>query len=205
MRVVGSGLGRTGTHSLKVALEQLLGEPCYHMVEVFAHPDHVAVWHAAARGEAVDWRALLDGYEAVVDWPAAAFWSELAEVYPDAIILHSERADAEAWWTSATKTIFEHLRRPADPGDPWRAMVDDLFADRFGAAQDDPAMAIAAYERHNADVRASADPARLVIWRPGDGWEPLCEALGVPVPDEPFPVTNTTAEFRAMAGLDQES
>lgn len=202
MRVVGSGVGRTGTHSLKVALERLLGAPCYHMAEVFSHPEHVAVWHAAGRGEAVDWDALFDGYAAAVDWPASAFWAELAEQYPDAVILHSERADAQAWWRSADATIFVPLRTPPAPDDAWRAMVDDVFARRFVASADDPAAAMAAYDAHNADVRERADRDRLVVWRPGDGWEPICAALGVPVPDEPFPVTNTTAEFRAMFGLD---
>ena len=77
LRVVGAGLGRTGTHSLKLALEQLLGGPCYHMVEVLGRPDQAAVWSRAARGEEPDWTTFLAGYEATVDWPAASFWREL--------------------------------------------------------------------------------------------------------------------------------
>lgn len=72
IKVVGAGLGRTGTTSLKAALEQLLGGPCHHMFEFFVHPEQVSPWHAAARGEAVDWAALLAGYDAVVDWPGAS-------------------------------------------------------------------------------------------------------------------------------------
>src|SRR5438445_5778536 len=83
MRVVGAGLGRTGTHSLKLALERLLGAPCYHMVEVFEHMDHVPMWHAAIRGEPVDWRPVLGGYAAIVDWPGAAVWRDLASAYPE--------------------------------------------------------------------------------------------------------------------------
>ena len=60
---------------------------------------------------------------------------------------------------------------------------------------------IAAYERHNDEVRAGVPPERLLEWCPGDGWEPICERLGLPVPDEPFPKTNSTEDFRALAGL----
>ena len=85
LRVVGAGLGRTGTMSLKLALERLLGAPCYHMAEVFVHPEHVAVWHAAARGEPVDWHALFAGYAAAVDWPVGSFWPEVSAAFPDAL------------------------------------------------------------------------------------------------------------------------
>jgi hypothetical protein len=78
LRVVGAGLGRTGTNSLKLALEQLLGGPCYHMFEVFGHPDSIPRWVDAVEGRPVDWDALMNGYRAAVDWPAAAFWRELA-------------------------------------------------------------------------------------------------------------------------------
>lgn len=191
LRVVGAGLGRTGTLSLKLALERLLGGPCYHMLEVFEHPAHVAQWHAAARGEPPDWRELLAGYRAAVDWPASAFWPELARAFPDALVLLSVR-DADAWWRSAEKTIFPTIGRAAGE---WRAMIDALFAARFTPHVDDRAAATEAYERHNARVREEVPAHRLLEWRPGDGWEPLCAALELPVPDEPFPHANTTEEF----------
>ena len=103
MRVVGAGLGRTGTHSLKLALEQLLGQPCYHMAEVFEHLDHIPTWHAAYRGEPVDWRNVLGDYAAIVDWPGAGVWQQLADAYPDAVILLSTRRDARTWLTSARR------------------------------------------------------------------------------------------------------
>src|SRR5262245_52291601 len=105
MRLIGAGLGRTGTLSLKIALEKLLGGPCYHMMEVLAHPDHVALWTGAARGRMPDWHALFGGYRAVVDWPAASFYRELMQAFPDAVVLLSLR-DAESWWRSAHATIF---------------------------------------------------------------------------------------------------
>jgi hypothetical protein len=196
LRIVGAGLGRTGTLSLKVALEKLLGAPCYHMAELIAHPDHVAIWHAAARGEAVDWRALFSGYRAAVDWPAAAFWEEIAAAYPDALILLSVR-DAESWWKSASTTIFPTAQHAPDRA--WRDMIDALFTNRFTRDLTDREACIAAYERHGAHVRAAAPRDRLVEWRPGDGWEPLCRALGIPAPAEPFPHTNTSEEFLARA------
>jgi hypothetical protein len=192
LRVVGAGLGRTGTLSLKAALERLLGAPCYHMAEVFAHPEHVAGWHDASLGRMPDWRRFLSGYAAAVDWPAASFWPELSAAFPDAIVLLSWR-DPQAWWESASQTIFPSSRK-VPPG-PWRTMLDTLFTERFTPELDDRAACIGAFERHNAQVRASVPARRLLEWQAGDGWAPLCKALGVPVPDEPFPRTNTREQF----------
>lgn len=198
--VVGAGLGRTGTMSLKLALEKLLGGRCYHMLELFGRPDDIPVWHAAMRGEPYDWKALLSEYVATVDWPACAVWHQLSEVNPNAIVLLSTR-DADGWWRSCDNTIFEVMRRGEDERMPeWAAMVRDMFAKTFTPDILDRDAAIAAYERHNEEVRATADPARFVEWHPGEGWEPICTALGVPVPDEAFPHANTTDEFRARAG-----
>jgi Sulfotransferase domain len=204
LRVVGAGLGRTGTHSLKVALERLLGGPCYHMIEVLGRPDQRDVWAAAVRGEVVDWASFLAPYRATVDWPAAAFWKELSLAAPDALVVLSTR-DAAAWWKSASETIFAVLARGGGPdgeGFPELAMIEALIETRFTPDWRDRASAIAAYEAHNARVRAEVPADRLVEWRPGDGWEPLCAALGVDLPAEAFPHLNSTAEFRAMSGLD---
>ncbi len=205
LRVVGSGLGRTGTMSLKSALEILLGGPCYHMIECFAHPEHPAQWHAGIIGEPVDWESLLDGYVASVDWPAAACWKELAAHNPDALILHSERP-ADEWFRSANDTIFEGFKHPVPADDPrsgaWIDMAQAMLTERFTPDFLDRDAAVAACEAWNADVRATAPADRLLIWRTGDGWAPICEALGMPVPDQPFPHTNTTAEFRERSGLD---
>jgi hypothetical protein len=204
LRIVGAGLGRTGTNSLKLALERLVGEPCYHMLEVFSHPEHVPVWTAAGRGDAVDWDGLFAGFGATVDWPGATFWREIAGAFPDALVLLSTRSSASAWWRSADDTIFTHLRQPAAPEMArWREMVDAAIVQRFPGVPDDADTAMASYEAHNAAVRAEVPPDRLVDWQPGDGWAPLCGALDVPIPDEPFPHVNTTADFRKMAGLDR--
>ncbi len=203
LRVVGSGVGRTGTMSLKAALERLLGGPCYHMIECFARPDDPPAWHAAIRGEDVDWGPVLGDYVATVDWPAASCWKQLATANPDALILHSERP-AEDWYRSADATIL-HSIKDADAEartDPWMAMARAMF-EQFCPDMLDPETAMAAFEAWNADVRATAPSDRLLIWRTGDGWEPICAALDLPVPDEPFPHANTTTEFREMAGLDE--
>jgi hypothetical protein len=181
--------------SLKLALERLLAAPCYHMVEVFARSDYQA-WTDAAHGK-VDWHRLLDGYAAAVDWPAAAFWVEISTAFPDAVVLLSTRRTAEEWWASASATIFEQSRQPAPE---MRAMLDAVVRDRLAADPHDRDAMTAAYERHNASVRATAPRERFVDWQPGDGWAPLAAALGVPVPAEPFPHVNTTEEFRARVG-----
>jgi hypothetical protein len=163
------------------------------MAEVFAHPEHVAAWHAAARGRMPDWRELFAGYAAAVDWPVASFWPELADAFPDALVLLSLR-DPEAWWRSAQRTIFPASQSAQGE---WRAMIDELFAARFTRAIGDREACIAAFERHNAQVRAAVPRSRLLEWRAEDGWAPLCAALGVAVPDEPFPRVNTSEEFLA--------
>ena len=198
LRVIGSGMGRTGTHSLKFALEKLLGAPCYHMVEVFPRPQHFKLWTAAARGEKIDWHALFDGFAAAVDWPAAAFWEEISAAFPDAIILHSERSSAETWWKSASETIFK--KRDGGPPPPMKEMLEALMGARFTPHIYDKDAAIAAYNRNNAHVHATAPKNRLLMWKPGDGWEPICKALNLPVPSEPFPHSNTTEEFNARIG-----
>ncbi len=204
LKVVGAGLGRTGTTSLKKALEVLTGGPCYHMFEVFEHPESVAGWHAVVRGESEDWDALMGDYTASVDWPAAAYWPELSVANPDAIVLLSSRARPAEWWASMEKTIITILTTELPPGDQGRAahraMVLDLFDRRFTPDWRDPHAAMAAYERHNVRVRSEVPAERLVDWQPGDGWEPICAALGVAVPSDPFPHENSSAEFQANVG-----
>jgi len=192
LRVVGAGVGRTGTLSLKIALERLLGAPCYHMAEVFGKPEHLPLWHGATRGKLPDWHALMRGYAAAVDWPASAFWPELSASFPDALVLLSVR-DSDSWWRSANGTIFPATERA--PSVEWREMIDGMFATRFTSEIRDRDASIAAFERHNAEVRARVPASRLLEWRAGDGWAPICKRLGLPIPAEPFPHTNTTAEF----------
>lgn len=199
LRVVGAGLGRTGTNSLMLALERLLGAPCYHMIEVNRIPAHAQVWADALLGRPADLRGLLAGYAASVDWPGAALWRRLAAEHPDAVVLLSLREDAATWLRSARATIMP-VTPPDWYDDPqWSAMreMDEAMYAAFDPNWRDDAAALAAYDRHVDSVRREVAPERLVEWYPGDGWPPLCAALGVPVPDEPFPHVNSTAEFVA--------
>ncbi len=186
--------------TLKNALETLLGAPCHHMAEVFGRVDIDApAFSAAAKGEFSDWDGLFEGYAAAVDWPASAFYAELAEQYPDAIVVLSKRESFESWWTSATNTVFRRFNEIDDPsGGPWLAMVEDVWDYTFdGAAREDVAAVEAAYHRYHEKVRDTIPASRLIEFETGAGWKPLCEALDLPVPDAPFPHLNSTADFNA--------
>ena len=157
------------------------------------HPDHTQVWHDASLGKMPDWVEFFHDYGAVVDWPACAFWPEIRAAYPDALVLLSVR-DADAWWQSASTTIFTTFEgRNSERQD----MLDALFENRFTSRIDDREAAIAAFEAHNARVRESVPASQLLEWQAGEGWEPICRALDLAVPSEPFPHTNTTEEFLA--------
>lgn len=205
LKVIGTGFGRTGSHSLKLALEMLGFGPCYHMMEVFAHPEHIAVWDGLAAGTRSDFDTALAGFPATVDWPSTYFWRQLMARNPGAKILHSERP-SEEWWQSISRTIFASLTRPvSDDGPHWQAGFRDMthrviLGGTFG---DDLSKenAIAVYERHNRAVREEVPADRLLVFNSREGWEPLCHFLGVAVPDVAFPKTNSTDEFRARVGL----
>jgi hypothetical protein len=201
LRVIGAGLGRTGTNSLKLALETLLGGRCYHMFELVQREQDTAVWAAAERGEEVEWSSVFADYVASVDWPAAAFWPELSAEYSEAFVLLSRRESAERWWASMEKTIVVALNSPAPPDDPAmaerRALTRRIIASRLTRDWHDPHAAMVGYERHNQAVRDAIAPGRLIEWQPGEGWEPICAALGLPVPDRAFPHENKTSDFRA--------
>ena len=198
--------------SLKVALEDLGFGPCYHMVEVFEQPEHADFWLAAWRGELVDWDGFLGGYEAAVDWPACAFYEELLRRHPDAKVLLSVR-DPEQWYDSTKNTIYElsvgipssRLYRvgfavvsffifgPSVRGN----MADEIIWDgTFDGRFEERRHAIEVFNRHNEEVRRRVPQDRLLVYEVKESWGPLCEFLGVEVPDKPFPRVNDTAEMR---------
>ncbi len=198
--------------SLKVALEELDYAPCYHMVEVFAHPEHAPLWQAAWRGEPVDWEGFLGGYEAAVDWPACSFYEELMERHPDAKVILTVR-DPERWYESTRSTIYE-LSVVATRSPLFRLlfgairllrfgrvgggnMADEIIWDgTFDGRFEDRRYAMEIFERHNAEVRRRVPRDRLLVYEVREGWSPLCEFLGVEEPDTPFPHVNDTAEMR---------
>jgi hypothetical protein len=166
------------------------------MAEVFQRPQDVPIWHDAALGKPVDWEALMSGYGAAVDWPPSAFWEELSAANPSALILLSTR-DPESWWESASSTIFKSSKAVAEERPEWFAMITALFKGRFVDSIEDKDACIAAFKRHNAHVLETAPKDRLLVCEAKDGWAPICERLGLPVPEEPFPRANTKEEFIA--------
>ncbi len=183
--------------------------PCYHMVSVLGDLEQVSRWQRALAGEH-PWPELFSGYDSTVDWPGGYFWRELLDVYPDAKVLLSIR-DPERWAESMGKTIcavwrgdglmrqLSQARRLIDPG--WQGYVDVMTEIMFGphgtllGTDDDPAALAELMGRHTAEVRATVPAGRLVVWEPADGWEPLCELLGVAIPDQPLPHVNDSTAF----------
>ncbi|MEH6409237.1 MAG: sulfotransferase family protein [Hyphomonas sp.] len=196
LSVISAGFGRTGTMSLKLALEQLGLGPCHHMIEVIGNGAvQVPLWNDALAGKP-DFGAIYDGYNSAVDWPSAAFWKELAEAYPDAKIILSTRS-AESWYDSISETILATVWAPEKwppQAVDWFRMVTKVLERSFGEAKDKDAI-IAAFHAHEAAVKAAIPAERLLVHSAKDGWEPLCAFLGVPVPQTPYPRTNSKEEF----------
>jgi hypothetical protein len=195
LSVIGAGYGRTGTMSLKLALERLGFGPCYHMIEVIKDPAvRSPAWEAAADGQDVDWEAVFDGFKSCVDWPGATFYRRLAEAYPNAKIILTVR-DPESWYRSTQATIFS-LPMPEDAEDPWGRMVGKVIGRLFDHRMHDHDRLIAEFNRHNDQVRQTIPAERLLVYDAAEGWGPLCAFLGVNLPEGPMPKANTTEEFR---------
>jgi hypothetical protein len=195
LKVVGSGLGRTGTKSMQSALNILGFGPCHHMVEVFAHPESMALWIDAGAGNP-DWDAIFDGYHSMVDYPGAHHWRALAAYYPDAKVLHTVR-DPDQWFDSTQATIF--APDSAAVSDTERAAFFQSFTSALRPHLQDRAYMTQYFRDHTEAVKATIPPERLLIYEAGDGWGPLCRFLGVPAPDVPYPSENSRAEFIARA------
>jgi hypothetical protein len=204
LKVIGAGFGRTGTRSLKEALEILGFAPCHHMVEVFAHPEQVPLWDKAALGQMKNWDELFANYESACDWPSCSFYKELADFYPGAKVILSLR-DRKSWYKSVASTIMPAMKKPKE-GDERRLpgifgpkiIGEDTFHDDFSEEN-----MIRVYEAHNEEVKRTIPKDRLLVFEAKDGWAPLCAFLGVNVPDQAYPSMNSTEEFnaRAAAGL----
>ena len=197
LKVIGAGVGRTGTNSLKLAINRLGLGPCHHMLEVRQNmPMHVPLWVAAVDGNP-DWQAIYNGYQSAVDWPTAGFFRELHAVYPAAKFILSYRSP-ESWVESFSETIYKALagKEQAPPElQDWIAMSGRVI-DKTGFPLDlDAAGLTKAYIAHNEAVKAAIPTRQLLLYQVKDGWDPLCTFLGVPVPSEPFPRTNDRIEF----------
>ena len=194
LSVIGAGFGRTGTESMKLALEALGKGPCHHMKEVLASSEQIALWRSAAQGDLPEWEEAFAGYNSAVDWPTAYFWRELSEYYPDAKVLLTVRR-ADSWYESMTNTIFKTLKASTDPASIGLKLIGEGV---FGGRLDDRAHAIAVYEKNIADVQAAFTQERLLTYHLSEGWEPLCQFLGEPVPNIPFPRSNPREQFGSM-------
>lgn len=212
LEVIGAGLGRTGSYSLKTALTRLGLGPCHHMSSLGEDRGLIDRWESVVRGEQVPWQEVLAGYRSAVDWPVCAYWRELADAHPAAKVILTVR-DPDRWYTSVRQTIYRSSR-PAPPTVEGLLMWLEDRLDRdlrrrrrisraviwdgaFGGRFDDRDHALAVFARHNAEVRARIPAERLLVFDSTQGWGPLCAFLGVPEPDEPFPRLNQAAEFQA--------
>ncbi len=202
LRVIGAGFGRTGTLSLKFALEKLGFDACYHMMELRKHPDHRDLWAKAHRGEPVDWDALFDGYQASVDWPSCNLWREQLAHFPDAKVILSLR-DPQKWYESVMATIYKSSSAGLTAEDPDRqagaAWAHEIIWNRvFKNRMDDPDYVISVFNEHNEAVKAEVPADKLLVFEASQGWLPLCEFLEVPVPDDDYPRVNSTEEFTSI-------
>ena len=192
LKVIGAGFGRTGTDSMREALDILGFGPCHHMYEVNANEVQKRMWRAFVQGVPLGWEQLFAGYGSCVDWPSAHYWRELIEFYPQAKVVLTYRT-AESWCQSFEKTIVPGIQMSVEMESLGIALIRDKV---FGGRPGDRAHAIAIYEENVRAVKATVPPERLLVHNLGDGWEPLCAHLSVPVPAQPYPSRNTAKDFQ---------
>ncbi|QYX56345.1 hypothetical protein K1T73_15000 [Roseovarius sp. SCSIO 43702] len=208
LQVIGSGFGRTGTMSTKVALERLGFGPCHHMVAVMEDAAQPPLWKAFFAGGPVTPNQLYEGYGSQVDWPGAHIWPQALAAFPEAKVLHTERPE-DKWWSSFDSTIGKFFRLVDDLDLPPHVadlfiMMRDGFLRKTFEDFTDRECAIAAYRRNNEAVRAAVPADRLLVFDVAEGWEPLCAFLNVPQPDEEFPRLHQKKEFWEHFGGDPE-
>ncbi len=217
IEVIGAGFGRTGTLSLKFALEALGFDRCYHMMEVPLNPKHSVLWSDAAAGRQVDWPALYQGYKATVDWPSASFWRELSVAYPNAKVILTRR-DPNDWYNSVMATIWQLSSQAwdqlsqqaksqeaisdalAEPHQRTRMAFDVIWDGVFDRRMDDKDYVISCYEAHNQAVIDEVPADNLLIYEAGQGWQPLCDFLDKPMPEIDYPKVNSSADFNRRFG-----
>lgn len=214
IKVIGAGFGRTGTLSLKAALEEVGFGKCYHMVELLKNPSDVKFWEDASNGKTVNWDALFNNYQAIVDFPGYRYYRQLMQRYPDAKVLLSIR-DPDSWYESTLNTIYkakptgwqklkialslpfsqrlQHLIRV------FRMADKDVWLKDFQGKFEDKQYAIGIFNQHIEEVKRIVPSERLLVYQVKEGWEPLCHFLDVPVPEKPFPHLNERTTFGQMS------
>ena len=201
LAVIGAGLNRTGTYSLKLALERLGLGPCHHMFELIANPGQGAIWERVFDGGDVDWDSVYGEYRSAVDAPTCYFYRELAMAYPEAKVILTVR-EPESWWRSARATTASEANLARFAASPLAGFFTKAVASLLerGSQPDAPAdrdEAMSWFNRHTENVRRTIPPERLLTFEVSEGWAPLCQFLDVPLPSEPFPRTNSTGDFLA--------
>ena len=205
LQVIGAGLGRTGTKSLQLALNQLELGPCYHMHEVAQSlPVSVPLWLSALRGQA-DWETIFKGYQSAVDWPTAGFYRELHAAYPSAKFILTVRSP-ESWAESFSETIYKLLAggdQAPTAMKPWVDMANGVVAKSGFPIGLDVAGLAKAFMAHTDGVKAAIPADQLLVYEVKDGWGPLCAFLGKAAPAEPFPDTNSLEDFWATVAANR--
>ncbi|OSQ48245.1 sulfotransferase family protein [Marivita geojedonensis] len=201
LKIIGTGFGRTGTDSMRHALNILGVGPTHHMFELEEGTPLRPLWLDLAKGGTPDWEKLFEGYSACVDWPSAYYWRTLIDVYPEAKVILTMRS-AESWWDSFEKTLLRYLQTGDDPNGLAHLLVANQV---FHGRASDRDHAIAVYNKNVEDVLATVSPDRLLVHNLGDGWQPLCKWLDVPIPNIDYPSGNTTKDLHekmAAKGVD---
>ena len=196
-KVIGAGVGRTGTYSLRSAINELGLGPSHHMEEVLHHmPVQLPLWQAALKGNA-DWAAIYNGYGSAVDWPTAGFFRELRNAYPDAKFVLTVRSP-ESWAESFSETIYTLLAGRDKAPPHMHAWIDwgtaVIAKTGFPGGLDKVGLA-KAFVAHTEAVKATIPAKNLLVYEVKQGWEPLCKFLGLPIPATEFPKTNGRDEF----------
>ncbi len=158
--------------------------PAITVKEVIDHPETAPLWMDAADGRP-DWNRIFDGYVSCVDAPSCYFWREIWQVYPDAMIIMTDR-DPDKWFESVNSTVFSRGWKETTAKMPLGAFFWKLTFDRYGDRLDDRDFMIGEFTRYKDEVMRVVPKERLLVYRTGDGWGPLCAFLGVPVPDAPY-------------------
>lgn len=202
IKVIGAGFGRTGTASLRTALEKLGFNKCYHMHEILVDQSRAKSWYKASQGKDVNWDRVFDGYQAMLDWPSCSFYKNLVEKYPEAMVILTVR-DPEEWYKSVSETVYP-LSNSFSKWHAWfsptaRIMKGMLFKiiweGTFHGKFEDKEYAKTIFNRHIEEVKRTVSEEKLLIYKVTEGWKPLCEFLKVDEPEEPFPRVNGLEEF----------
>ena len=208
IKLIGAGFGRTGTMSIKAALEELGFDKCYHMVDIIKEPSLAQGWYEASQGKSVQWDKIFEGYLATVDWPGCSFYRELMDQYPDAKVLLTIR-DPETWYDSMSSTIYQLRNGTLGWLTPFvpsfnvipKMQQNVIWGGTFNNRFEDRQYAIKVFNDHIAEVKRVVPPERLLVYHVKEGWEPLCRFLDVPIPQTPFPHMNSRAELQRIIAM----